>query len=249
MPSLPDAVVLCGGAGLRLRSITEDLPKAMASVAGRPFLELLLRQLGRHGFERAILAVGYRKDVIQSHFGEWAFGVHLVYSAEASPLGTGGALRNATESVESDSVLVMNGDSYTDVDLGNFLDDYRAAKANASVVVVPADERDDCGFVLINEDGRIAGFEEKQARLHAPYVNAGIYVLSRKMLYDIPVGAESSLERELLPRWLGQGKYIKGFIHSGECIDIGTPDRYRNAQRMLANVEADVYTAQYESEL
>ena len=123
MPSTPDAILLCGGAGLRLRSVIGDAPKGMASVAGRPFLELLLRQLRRHGFERAILAVGYRKDVIQSHFGERAFGLHLAYSVESSPLGTGGALRNAADLIESDSVLIMNGDSYTDADLSEFVAD------------------------------------------------------------------------------------------------------------------------------
>src|SRR5271169_1384583 len=114
MPDSPDAILLCGGAGLRLRSVIGNSPKGMADVAGRPFLELLLRQLGRHGFERAILAVGYQKDVIHSHFGEQAFGLHLAYSIETCPLGTGGALRNAADMIESDNVLVMNGDSYTD---------------------------------------------------------------------------------------------------------------------------------------
>src|SRR5262245_4985053 len=113
MPSTPDAILLCGGAGLRLRSVIGNAPKGMADVAGRPFLELLLRQLRRHGFERAILAVGYQKHVIHSHFGGRAFGLHLAYSAESHPLGTGGALRNAAQLVRSESALIMNGDSYT----------------------------------------------------------------------------------------------------------------------------------------
>ena len=103
----------------------------MADVAGRPFLELLLRQLRRHGFERAILAVGYQKDMIYSHFGERAFGLDLAYSVESCPLGTGGALRNAADLIESENVLIMNGDSYTDADLGEFVVDHREAKADA----------------------------------------------------------------------------------------------------------------------
>ncbi|MGB8769749.1 MAG: nucleotidyltransferase family protein [Candidatus Korobacteraceae bacterium] len=249
MPNMPDALLLCGGAGLRLRSVIGDAPKGMAEVAGRPFLELLLRQLHRHGFKRAILAVGYQQDAILSHFGERSCGLRLTYSAESCPLGTGGALRNAADLIESESVLVMNGDSYTDVDLSKFLADCREAKADASVVVVPADGRRDCGFVLINGDGRLASFEEKQAPRHAPYVNAGVYILSRQLLYEIPAGVEISLERTLLPRWLQQGRYIKGFIYSGRCVDIGTPERYRNAQSILANIEADVCTSQSESQL
>src|SRR5271157_925044 len=123
-----DAILLCGGAGLRLRSVIGNAPKGMADVAGRPFLELLLRQLRRHGFERAILAVGYQKDMIYSHFGERAFGLYLAYSVESRPLGTGGALRNAADLIESENVLIMNGDSYTDADLRELAVDHHEAK-------------------------------------------------------------------------------------------------------------------------
>src|SRR5262252_9230661 len=99
MPSMPDPVLLCGGAGLRLRSVIGNTPKGMANVSGRPFLELLLRQLRRHGFERAILAIGYGGDAIHSYFGEQAFGLQVAYSAESCPLGTGGALRYAVDMV------------------------------------------------------------------------------------------------------------------------------------------------------
>ncbi|MGH9356706.1 MAG: nucleotidyltransferase family protein [Terriglobia bacterium] len=238
MPDMPDAILLCGGAGLRLRSVTGNAPKGMAEIGGRPFLELLLRQLHRHGFQRAILAVGYQKDVIQSHFGDSALGLRLEYAVESAPLGTGGALSNAADLVEQDSVLIMNGDSYTEVDLRKVLDDHRESKADASVVVVPADGRGDCGSVLLDEGGRLVGFQEKQGALHAPYLNAGIYMVSRNVLKEIPRGIEISLEQELLPRWLQQGKYVKGFVCMGRCIDIGTPERYRSAQDILANVEA-----------
>ena len=249
MPSMPDAMLICGGAGLRLRSITGNVPKAMASVAGRPFLELLLRQLRRHGFQRVILAVCHQKDVIRSHFGERAFGLHLAYSVESSPLGTGGALRKAVDVVESDSVLIMNGDSYTDADLGKLVAAYRESKADASVLLVPTDGRDDCGTALVNKRGRLVRFEEKRDSFHALYVNAGIYIISRQMLYEIPPGVEISLEREILPRWLSEGKDITGLVCLGRCIDIGTPERYRSAQDILANVEVDATLLQREGQL
>ena len=239
MPNAPDAVLLCGGAGLRLRSVIGNAPKGMADVAGRPFLELLLRQIRRHGFERAILAVGYQEEVIHSHFGERAFGLRLAYSVESCPLGTGGALRNAAGLIESENVLIMNGDNYTDADLCEFAAEHHKVNADLSLVVVPADGRCDCGSVLVDENNKLAGFAEKQSPFHAPYVNAGIYMMSRQMLYEIPPELEVSLERELLPRWLRQGKDIKGFVCSGRCIDIGTPERYRSAQNILANVEVD----------
>jgi NDP-sugar pyrophosphorylase family protein len=237
MPSAPDAILLCGGAGLRLRTVIGNAPKGMAEVAGRPFLELLLRQLRRGGFQRAILAVGYRKDAIHSHFGERAFGLRLAYSAESSPLGTGGALRNAADLVRSERVLIMNGDSYTEVDIGAFMANHAEARADASIVVAPADGRRDCGFVLVDESGKLVTFEEKQGPFHTPFVNAGIYILPRQTLYEIPAGLEVSLEQELLPRWLRQGKHIQGFVCLSGCIDIGTPERYRRAQDALASAE------------
>ena len=249
MPSTPDAMLICGGAGLRLRSVTGDVPKAMASIAGRPFLELLFRQLGRHRFQRVILAVGHGRDVIRSHFGERAFGLSLAYSVEPSPLGTGGALRKAADLLESDSVLIMNGDSYTDADLSQFVAAYRESKADASVLLVPTDGRDDCGAVQVDERSRLACFEEKPGSFHAPYLNAGIYIISRQMLYEITPRLEISLEKELLPQWLRQGKDITGFVCMGRCIDIGTPERYRSAQDILANVEVDAEVLQCEGQL
>jgi len=248
MPSMPDAVLLCGGAGLRLRSVIGNTPKGMANVSGRPFLELLLRQLRRHGFERAILAIGYGGEAIRSYFGEQAFGLQLEYSVESCPLGTGGALRNAAGVVGSENVLIMNGDSYTDAGLGELVANHHRVKADASVVVVPADGRGDCGSVQLDENGKLASFEEKQGPFHALHINAGIYILSREMLYEIPTDVEISLERELLPEWLRRGKCIKAFIALAKCIDIGTPERYWRAQDILANVEVDANVPQWGSQ-
>src|SRR5882762_2898218 len=129
MPSAVDAIVLCGGAGLRLRSVTGDAPKSLASIGGRPFLDILLSQLRRHGFQHVILAVGYQRELIRSHFDNRAHDMSLEYSIESTPLGTGGALRNAVDFVQSDSVLIMNGDSYTDADLSGFESDWTKSTA------------------------------------------------------------------------------------------------------------------------
>jgi NDP-sugar pyrophosphorylase family protein len=236
MPSTPDAIVLCGGAGLRLRSVTANTPKSMAGIGGRPFLELLLKQLQRNGFERVILAVGYQGEVIQEHFGERAFGLDMAYSAESLPLGTGGALRNAVGLVTSKDVLIMNGDSYTDANLRQFMADHLASGAEASVVVVPTDARRDCGTVEVDPNGRLTGFAEKQGAANARFANAGIYMTSRQILCDIPDG-QVSLERELFPRWLGENRDIRAFVWQGACVDIGTPERYWSAQELLRSSE------------
>ena len=248
MPIVADAIVLCGGAGLRLRSVTGDAPKSLAKIGGRPFLEILLNQLRRHGFRRTILAVGYQRDLIRSHFGDRAYGLTLAYSIESTPLGTGGALRKAVQLVESDSTLIMNGDSYTDADLAAFAADFCSAEVDLSMLVTPADGRVDCGLVSVDSTGRVLGFKEKEGTLGARYVNAGIYMATRSILWDVPTGLQVSLEAELFPRWLKEGKRIRAFGHAGNCIDIGTPERYQNAQDILANVETSGTLAQIEGQ-
>jgi D-glycero-alpha-D-manno-heptose 1-phosphate guanylyltransferase len=238
MPSaLPDALILCGGAGLRLRSITGDTPKSMASVSGRPFLEMLLQQLAGHNFGRVIMAVGYGAQAIEANFSDHLYGMRLVYSHETAPLGTAGALRNAAELFCSESVVVLNGDSYTDVNVAEFVENHKKSRAEASVVVVGADERIDCGFVQVDDSGHVVRFDEKEPGFGRRFINAGLYAFSSALLKQIPEG-QVSLEKEMLPRWLSEGKVIKAFVHHGTCIDIGTPERYRNAQTLLARVES-----------
>ena len=235
---MPDAIVLCGGAGLRLRSITGNNPKSMALIAGRPFLALLLNQLSRNGFERVILATGHRGEVIQEHFGQQAFGLELVYSLESFPLGTGGALRNAARLVQSDLVLVMNGDTYTKASLREYVTSHMASFAEVSLLIVRVDGRTDCGTVMLDANSRISAFLEKADSLNTSYVNAGIYILPRTLLDEIPY-RPTSLERELIPRWIQEARSIRGLICQSTCLDIGTPERYFSAQKLLASSEAD----------
>lgn len=196
-----------------------------------------ISQLQRHGLDRVILAVGYQRELIRSHFGNQAHSVKIFYSIEPTPLGTGGALRNALDLIDSNTALIMNGDSYTDADLRSFSIDYQNSSADLSVLVVPADGRTDCGLVSVDNERKVLGFQEKQSALGKQYVNAGIYMASRQILSEIPAGIQVSLEAELFPRWLREGKHLTVFHHSGLCIDIGTPERFRHAQVTLANAE------------
>jgi len=234
---MPDAIVLCGGAGTRLRSVTGTAPKAMAIVAGRPFMEFLLLQLRRYGYTRVILSVGYQQQVIRDHFAEKAFDLNLSYSSESSPLGTGGALRQAIDLVKTDIALVMNGDSYTDLDLCRFAFAHQKHAADLTVAVV-AEDRTDAGSVLLGDHGRITAFAEKRPVVSSRYRSAGIYMISRSLAASIPQAVQISLEEQLLPLWIQEGRHIRAFVHPGTCIDIGTPERYQGAQDFLANFEA-----------
>ena len=239
MPRMTDAIILCGGAGSRLKQVTGAAPKSMALIAHRPFLELLLKQLRRHGFRRVILAVGYQKEVIRNYFGDRFGDISLVYSEEEVPLGTGGALSNASSALETHDTLIMNGDSYTNADFRMFAAEHRNSKADVSMMVVPFDGRQDGGLVSVDAKGNVAQFTEKGTAPGAGYINAGVYVVKGELLKAIPGAEAISLEKQLLPQWLSSGKAIRTFVFRGECMDIGTPERYAEAQRLLAEAERE----------
>lgn len=238
MTEIPDVVILSGGFGLRLRGMIGEVPKPMAPIAGRPFLELLLRQLKRHGFRRVVLSVGYKEEVIREHFGEEAFGLELVYSIESSPLGTGGALREVAHIVGTESVLVMNGDSYTDADLSRLVQEHARNDADVTVVVIP-ETRSDAGSVVLDRVGKVKAFAEKRHVPESRYLSAGIYMLNKNLIADIPEGSKISLEEQLFPQWLADGRSIEGFVYEGACLDIGTPERFLKAQHALEKVESE----------
>lgn len=237
MLQTPDAVILAGGAGLRLKSVTGDVPKPMAKIGNRPFLELLLLQLKRQGFNRVVLSVGQRQQMIREHFAESAFGLQLSYSLEPFPLGTGGGLRQSVAHVATDSFLALNGDSYTDVDLRQLVQTYLDHKADVTMTVIPG-TRSDGGSVGFDQYGKVTTFSEKRAVHNASYLSAGIYMLNKSLVDGIEPGRNVSLEEQLFPEWLAGGKRFRAFVSPAKCVDIGTPERYQQAQTLLADVES-----------
>ena len=236
MLPIPDVVILAGGAGLRLKSVTGETPKPMAKIGERPFLELLLHQLKRQGFVRIILSLGQKQQMIREYFGEKTSGLQLCYSLEQMPLGTGGALRQSVAHVVTDNFLALNGDSYTDVNLNQLMMAHLNSKADITMAVIP-DSRSDAGSVVFDQDGKTTAFAEKQFVQGASYRSAGIYMLNKALVEEIASGVNISLEEHLFPKWLASGKQIQAFVSPARCIDIGTPERYREAQGLLANVE------------
>jgi NDP-sugar pyrophosphorylase family protein len=245
---MPDAVILCGGAGLRLKSVTGDAPKSMASVAGRPFMEFLLLQLKRYGFSRVVLSVGYQQQVIRNHFGAEAFGLKILYSSESSPLGTGGALRQAVSLITTETALVMNGDSYTDVDLQQVAATHSKNNADLTVVVF-AEDRADAGTVLLDQNKKITTFAEKRPVDSARYRSAGIYVLNKPLMDRVPHAVKVSLEEQIFPGWIAEGRNVQAFVHPGKCVDIGTPERFQGAQDIFASVETAESASRNEGQL
>ncbi|HWA97591.1 MAG TPA: nucleotidyltransferase family protein [Pirellulales bacterium] len=227
-PVQVDGALLAGGLGTRLRSVLPDRPKALAPVRGRPMVAYLLDQLCDAGIENTVLCVGYLAAMIEQALGSHHRRMSLQYSCESEPLGTGGALRNALPCFTGDTILVMNGDSWCQVELKAFIAAHQRSQAEASLVLVQMDDASRYGRVLVAADNSVEQFEEKKVGGGPGLINAGIYLLSRDVIANIPTGRSVSLEREVFPE-LVQRRALQGFVTTGKFIDIGTPESFELA--------------------
>lgn len=227
------AFVLCGGSGTRLRPVIADRPKSMALISGTPFLQLLLDRLRSQGVGDVILGTGYMAEKIEGYFDCGNKSAMCIrYSREDEPLGTAGALKLA-ESLISDPVLVLNGDSYVEWSLSPMLELFRAKDADLVLVLHEIADVTRYGSVVLDHDGRITQFVEKGASAGPGLINAGVYLLRKQIVRDLPAGAAISLEKEVFPRVLGRRVY--GLVCTGLFIDIGIPNDLKRAQTLLAS--------------
>lgn len=224
MENLP-VIILAGGMGTRLKSVIHDMPKPMAPVGDKPFLEYLLQQLLRWDLREIILSVGYKRDIINAYFGNGErWGVRISYAEEDMPLGTGGAIRDAARFITGDSFIVMNGDSYLDLDFNAFRTFHREKHSALSLAMVALNDTARYGRLDIGTDCRIARFLEKQGNTSG-YVNSGIYLLNTDVLSWLPSEGPASFEKDLLIHC--QEICMYGMPHCGFFVDIGIPEDYR----------------------
>lgn len=223
------AFILAGGLGTRLRSVLPDTPKAMAPIAGSPFLNHLLDKLVLAGINRTILCTGHLAGQIEGAIGAAYRGMEMAYSQEDRPMGTAGAIRLALPFLDTSRVLVLNGDSFCDFDAAAHLARHESAKAKATLVLARVDDCSRYGSVTLGADDSVSLFQEKGALKGGGWINAGVYLLEREVLEAIPAGKEVSLEREIFPGLVGNGLYAYR-MDAGGFIDIGTPDSYAQAQ-------------------
>jgi mannose-1-phosphate guanylyltransferase len=231
------AVILAGGLGTRLRGVVDDQPKAMAEVAGQPFLAYLLAQLRAQGFHDVVLCVGHLGGQIREHFGDGRhWGMSIRYAVERQLLGTAGALKNAELLIEG-TFLVLNGDSYLDDDLHDVVAFHQRRRhvphLAGTVAMVEVDDGSAYGTLQLGPQLRIERFAEKTPSI-IPWINAGVYVLEPQVLEAIPAGRAVSIERETFPWLLEQGQRLYGCPMRGYFVDIGTPRGYRAFQDHVA---------------
>jgi mannose-1-phosphate guanylyltransferase len=223
-----EAVVLVGGEGTRLRPLTLTTPKPLLPVAGVPFITHQLAALRGAGIDHVVLATSYRADVFTEILGSGqALGLTITYLTEDDPRGTGGAIRNAAQGLQSsanDPIVILNGDVLSGHDIGGQLAFHESVHADVTLHLVEVDDARAYGCVPSDADGRVTAFLEKMDNPVTSWINAGAYVFRRSTIDEIPEGRVVSVERETFPELLREGCDIRAWRESAYWCDVGTPE-------------------------
>jgi NDP-sugar pyrophosphorylase family protein len=234
--------ILAGGLGERLRPYTETVPKPMININGKPFLEIQLNYLKNQGFKDILLCTGYLGNIIEEHFGDGRnFGLNISYSSEQIRLGTAGAIKNAESLIKTDPFLLMNGDSYWEINFSDFLRRHWEYNFPFTMAVCKATNPAEQELIEV-KDGIITSFYQRGTQEHAkhitetesPLINSGIYVLSKKILGLIPEEKFCSLESEIFPHFK---KAAAGFLWEGYMKDLATRQFCNELEEHLLGVK------------
>lgn len=220
-----EAIILAGGFGTRLRHIVADVPKPMADVCGKPFLQYIIDDLIHKGIKRIIIAVGYKKEYIIDYFGDSYKNIEILYSSEDTPLFTGGAIKKALGLCTAENVLIVNGDTFFDVDIPIMLDEHKQNNNDITIAIKHMTSFDRYGSVEVKDD-KVIRFYDKQYKENG-YINGGIYILKIDIFKNIDK-IKFSFEEDILEKLI----YKTGVYKSdGYFIDIGIQQDYFKANR------------------
>lgn len=219
------AIILAGGFGTRLREVIKDVPKPMADINGKPFLEILLRHLKKSSIKKVVLSVGYKQEVIVEYFKDSFAGIDIIYTKEDKPLGTGGAIKRALEKIDDTQVFVLNGDTFFDIDLEDMKNFHLKSCADITISLKKMKNFDRYGSVILDKN-RVLKFKEKRF-VKSGYINGGIYILKTDILKD---QKDIFSFEEYLSK---TQKAIYGYKSDRYFIDIGIPKDYYKAQKGL----------------
>lgn len=226
-PAQVDAVVLVGGMGTRLRPLTLSAPKPMLPTAGLPFLTHLLSRIAEAGIEHVVMGTSYKAAVFESEFGDGSkLGLQIDYVVEDEALGTGGGIANVASKLRHDTAVVFNGDVLSGCDLRALLDSHEERGADVTLHLVRVGDPRAFGCVPTDSDGVVTAFLEKTQDPPTDQINAGCYVFKRSIIDDIPKGRALSVEREVFPQLLSDGKRVCGYVDATYWRDMGTPEDF-----------------------
>lgn len=234
------AVVLVGGEGTRLRPITDTIPKPLVPLMDRPILDHVLDHLGRQGVHEVVLSSSFLEETFHHFIRRRRGDPAITWITETEPLGTGGAIVNALEALDTDEpFFALNGDILTDLDLTTMLAAHRDRRAVATISLTHVEDARPFGLVPTEADGRVIEFREKPAELVPGDINAGTYVLEPSALASWETGRNVSIEREIFPALIAEGRSIHGFVTDAYWIDLGTPEQYLQAHFDLLDGRVD----------
>jgi mannose-1-phosphate guanylyltransferase len=219
------AILLVGGFGTRLMPLTRNTPKPMLTVAGLPVTEHQLMMAKAAGIKEIVLATSYLSDVFTPYFGDGSqWGMSIKYAVEKEPLGTGGAIRNAAQLLDTqESVVILNGDVLSAHDLSEQIRQHEAHDADVTLHLTQVEDARAFGCVPTDADGRVTAFLEKMDNPVTNQINAGCYVFNPRVISSIPLDTVVSVERETFPQLVAQGAKIFGYLENAYWLDIGTP--------------------------
>jgi D-glycero-alpha-D-manno-heptose 1-phosphate guanylyltransferase len=242
-----DCIILAGGLGTRLRSVVSEVPKCMATVAGKPFLCYLLKYIENQNkqftihnsqftIKKVVLAVGYLREVIFDWIekNQAAFSFEFDFAVEETPLGTGGGIRLALEKTTSEKVLILNGDTFFDVDLYHFVNFTTLAAPKISIALKQMTNFERYGTVTVGENNVVQSFNEKQFCAEG-LINGGVYIINTTQCDLRTLPEKFSFETEVLQREVKNGT-LAGFVDNGYFIDIGIPEDYAKANTEFKNL-------------
>ena len=229
-----EALILAGGFGTRLKDVIDEIPKPMAQINGIPFLSYLFEYLLKYGVERVILCTGHLSEKIEEFYGSKYKELLIAYSHETEPLGTGGAIHKALKLAMSETVFILNGDTFFDVNLSLLNEQHNSKQSDFTFALKPMKDFDRYGCININNNGEIIEFEEKKHRLFG-YINGGIYILRKDIFTNKNLSEKFSLENDFFEKYLNEVSFY-GYISDTYFIDIGIPEDYYKAQKDLVEL-------------
>ncbi len=226
---LKEAIILAGGFGTRLQTVVSDVPKPMAPIINEPFLNYVFDYLKHYHIEHVVLSTGYLADKISEYYKNEYQGIKIFYTKEETPLGTGGGIRLAMEKCHTHHVLVLNGDSFFDVNLNQYFNQHISFHSDCSLALRKVDNAARYGTIKL-EDGFIKAFKEKDSIEKEGLINGGVYIIDRELFLNKTETLKPfSIEKDFFETRINELN-LMGFEYEGYFIDIGIPEDYNKAQ-------------------
>ena len=229
-----DTVILAGGLGKRLASVTGGGQKILAEIDGKPFISILIDYIASQGGKRFILCTGHGAQSVEAALRDAHPGLEIVFSVEQEPLGTGGAIKQGASHVKTDNFLAMNGDCFCVINYNQLITAHQQRSANATIAVTRMDDARDYGTIEFNGNDEIQMFKEKRPEAVAAFINTGTYCFTRRVFDMVDTPSKFSIEYDFFPHLVGR----KFYTHQvgNQFIDIGTPERYQWAKENLGKL-------------